>query len=494
MSLEGDLHAADYYPNLLLYLLRCLAVSSDGETIPPTDGAEAVHTMDLNMNQLYRHIINLTILITIVTLSACSSSSKVPGTTDTEQPDHVVDTEGGHHEDPIETVDSPEVCIPNKDVFEQNILPALSRSCTSCHSEPVKYGAPFPLLDYDAIVADMGGLRISDQSLNELMLGTMPPGNSVIVHEDLDTLVSWLSCGEEHPNPQAGVIASSPVFTTHKPASADYQIIDITAVDYVVSPTTLDHYEAFEFENLVTEDKFIRRFEPIIDDSRVLHHITLQYDLGSDSVTTLYAWAPGTGIVELPDGGLRLRPSDKLKITIHYNNGSGATDVKDSSGIRLYVDGTVGTEFGALGVITVGIKVDPHSMFSAVATCTASEEYTIFAGMPHMHGIGHEFKQEVVRTDGTREELFHLTGWSFEYQPFYEMKTTIMVGDRLEATCTYKNDTDKTVYIGKNTDDEMCINFMYVTPATVSGRCNEDNISDLKELLGLEVLLKLKEG
>ena len=365
-------------------------------------------------------------------------------------------------------------CVPSEATFEQSIKPALERNCTRCHTAPPQFGAPYPLLEYNALIAGNEGERIVDTALDELMLGTMPPGGQAVPHEDLDTLVGWLSCGQEHPNTSAGVHATQPVFSATAPPSNDYQAIDITADEEAIAANVLDDYRYFYFENLVPEDKFIRRIEALIDDSRVIHHITLQFDQGDDSVNYIYAWAPGTNAVELP-GGLRLRPTDRLQIEIHYNNGAGATDVADSSGIRLYVDDAVGTEYAMLDVTTYAIYVAPHSTASAVAKCTADQEYTILAGMPHMHGTGQEFKQEIVRADGTREELFHLTGWSFEYQPFYHMPATINVGDRLETTCTYRNDSDIAVQVGEGTADEMCFNFLYVTPASVNGECREDN-------------------
>lgn len=417
-----------------------------------------------------KHAIWMISLLIAVTLSACSSSSD-----DKAVPTEIVDDHGHEnhtdgHDDPVVT---PEACTPNQAVFEQNILPALARNCNSCHDDPPQFGAPFALLSYDEIVAGDAGVRISDKALDELMLGTMPPGGQ-IPHEDLDTLVAWFSCGEEHPDSSHGVVASKPVFSTTEAASPNYEVIDITAVGEEVGPTVLDDYRNFYFDNLVTEDKFIRRIEPVIDDSRVIHHITLQYDLDEGGVSYIYAWAPGTGPVELP-GGLRLRPTDRLKVEIHYNNGAGATDVSDSSGMRIYLDDTVGTEYAMLDVTTYSIFVAPHSSFTAVAKCTADQEYTILAGMPHMHETGSEFKQEIVRADGTREELFSLTGWSFEYQPFYQMAATINIGDRLETTCTYQNDTDSPVQVGQGTSDEMCFNFLYVTPATVAGECREDD-------------------
>lgn len=367
-----------------------------------------------------------------------------------------------------------EICIPNKAVFDGNIKPILDSNCTKCHSSPPQFGAPFPLVDYDEMLMGEAGSRIVDRAFSAIADGSMPPGSQDdLEHGEFDTLVQWLSCGTEHPDYKEGVHASRPEFTSVELPPATAKPVDLTATDFEVSPTTLDHYEEFHFDHIVDKDMFIRRIEGILDDTRVVHHLTLNRQNYEDETNYIYAWAPGTGAVQFADGGLRLRPEDKLVVEIHYNNGAGFAGVSDSSGIRLYVDEPAGTEYGVLDVVTWNIEVPPEGKSTSVARCTASEEFKIIAGMPHMHETGSEFKQNIRRVNGNLEELFSLTGWSFESQPFYQMPTTIFKGDILETRCTYENHSLDWVFAGLGTKDEMCFNFLYVTPASVGGECDE---------------------
>ena len=98
-------------------------------------------------------------------------------------------------------------------------------------------------------------------------------------------------------------------------------------------------------------------------------------------------------------------------------------------------------------------------------------DYQILAGMPHMHEIGSAFRHEITRVDGSQETLIALNGWSFELQYFYDMNTMIKAGDVLDLTCTFDNYKDYWVSAGGGTTDEMCFNFMYVTPPAAGGEC-----------------------
>ncbi len=187
----------------------------------------------------------------------------------------------------------------------------------------------------------------------------------------------------------------------------------------------------------------------------------------------LYAWAPGTGPIGFEDGGLRIRPGERLVMQIHYNNGAGIADVQDNSGLRIYHTPVEGTEFGmvAPGPLTFGIA--PGTTEEAIGTCTFENTHTILAGMPHMHEIGDSFSQEIHRTNGMIEPLIELTGWDFETQYFYNTPIEINPGDQLITRCTFRNETANWVYSGTDTHHEMCFNFMYISPPPAGRYCDD---------------------
>jgi hypothetical protein len=234
---------------------------------------------------------------------------------------------------------------------------------------------------------------------------------------------------------------------------------------------TQDLYQNFQFDHLVDEDQLVRRIDVIIDKSRVVHHITLRYGNPGFELAYVYAWAPGTGAIEFPNGGLRIKPSDDFQLQIHYNNVSGDGDVADSSGVAFYVGATEGTEYTMLDPHTWGIVIPPHATGQAVAHCQAQSDFRIFAGMPHMHQLGESYRHELQHADGTSESVIQLDHWAFDLQFFYDLGVDVKAGESMTITCNYRNDRDTQVTGGQGTQDEMCFDFMYVTPANAGLLC-----------------------
>ncbi len=362
-------------------------------------------------------------------------------------------------------------CVPAESQYESVVSPILNEYCADCHGAEPAFGAPYSLVDgYADLVAGAEGERKVDAMLSELRDRTMPPAFSQqLPHTDLDSLVGWVSCGLEHPDPSVGLEANREIWDAGDTPPAGSEPLELRPEPQTIGPDVIDDYRNFRFSNLVEEDRFVTRIEPIIDDSRVLHHITLRAGSGED--TYWYAWAPGTGPIEFPDGGMRIRPDDTFKLQIHYNNGAGVTDAVDTSGIRLYVSDAAGTEYGMASPTTFAIVVPPESTATATKTCTATMDFDIIAGFPHMHEIGSTFTHDVIRQDGSVENLITLTGWNFEAQYFYEIPVRVNAGDQLRMVCGYDNPTNSMVVGGQNTSNEMCFNFMVVVPAEAATEC-----------------------
>jgi hypothetical protein len=406
------------------------------------------------------------LLLPLLALGACTGGADPVELDPTSKPSTEDPLPTGTETQPTVT-GTEDRCVPTQAAFEQNALPAIERNCVLCHGATPDFGAPYTLLDYEALVA--GDDRIVDKMVDALMARTMPPpSQGLMPHNDLDTLVAWASCGLIHPDPADGLWASRDVWEAPVDPPAGATAVNLSANGHEVGPNDIDDYQYFLFRNLVDEDMFIRRMEAIIDESRVVHHITLNHALGFDY---LYTWAPGTGAIEFPDGGIRLTPNETLVMNIHYNNGAGIEDVVDSSGIRLWVDTPSGTEWGMASPSVYDIDVPPNSVAEATESCRVTRDFEIIAGMPHMHEIGSEFRHVLTRSDGTEETLIELTGWSFEAQYFYDMPVTVRDGDLLTLTCTFDNTTGETVQFGQGTSDEMCFDFIYVTPPEAAFQC-----------------------
>jgi hypothetical protein len=367
---------------------------------------------------------------------------------------------------PTAPYELPSDCTPEAAVFDANIAPALDRACGDCHGEAPRFGAPFPLVTYDDVTRGGRHLMVT----RELMDFTMPPENGdPMEHADRDTVVAWASCGTLHPPVDEGLVANRPVFDGGDTPPGTSVPLDITADAEPIGLDVLDDYRSFDFRDLVPSDRFIRRIEPVVDDARVLHHITLKDD---DTGVYYYAWAPGTGAMQFPDGGIRITPDTELEVEIHYNNGAGVPDAVDSSGIRLWLDAPTGTEFAMMAPQSWAIDVPAFGTDVAMSECTVSEPFTVLASMPHMHEVGSAFSHVIARTDGTTEPLVELTGWSFEAQYIYDVGVDVRPGDVMRLRCDYDNPTDRRVTGGLGTDDEMCFDFLFVTPPSAVAQCD----------------------
>ena len=382
-------------------------------------------------------------------------------------------------------------CLPNKEIWEGAVKAKVEENCGNCHGETPNFGAPYSLLDYDALVAGELGSRRVDRMAIRMADKTMPPPGDLVPHDDLDTMVLWASCGEQHPDHSIGLSSSAPIFEAPEESPEGMDFFDLKAGNFEVGENVLDLYQCFTFDVPVDEAHFIKRMEPVIDDARVLHHIVVlkdvnnDFEVGSDRCAGmpagslyLYAWAPGAGAIEFPEGGLRVEPGDRYVIQVHYNNGAGVPDAVDDSGMRFYIDEPEGPEYNMVAPGPINFTLPANAVTETTGTCRIRSDMTVLAGMPHMHEVGTEFHQTIIREDGTEELMIDLTGWSFELQYFYRFPVELKAGDKLLTTCVFDNKTDRRVESGARTQDEMCFNFMYVTPPQNFSYCDDVGGSD----------------
>ena len=374
-------------------------------------------------------------------------------------------------------------CVPSEDAWQANAKQHVEDYCAECHGQTPDFGAPYSLLDYDELVAGTEGERKVDLMAQQLLDRTMPPaGSPQPDHVALDTLVEWATCGQQHPDHSDGLQASHPAWQAPEEPPANAESFDVTANEWEVSPTTIDSYRCFTVDAPISGPRLVQRIEPVVDDSRVLHHTILALDRGGDGRSGefgcggfppgdsyLYAWGPGQLPIQFDDGGMLIEPGDRFVLQIHYNNGAGATEVADSSGVRIFHTPTGGQRYymRETGVLFFAIGAGEERSFTG--RCTVDRETNIVASWPHMHEIGTEFESIIEREDGTEETLISLTGWSFEAQLIYDTPMTLYPGDTIKTTCTYYNDRDQMTVAGTGTKDEMCFNFFFADQPICNG-------------------------
>ncbi len=386
-------------------------------------------------------------------------------------------------------------CVPDAAQWEE-IKPLVDLHCAGCHGPAPDYGAPHDLSSYDALLVRDFDITRAELGARRVGQGTMPPiGMPGMTPEEVAKFVDWATCSEGEYNAVPRLTVNRPVFLGPSEPPTDVPYIDLVAPDFPIETGWVDRYQCFTFEIPFDEDQFIRRIEIVEDKSEVLHHVVLLRDndknaplephncvgmpSGSDY---LYAWAPGTGAVQFEDGGLRAQGGERYVLQLHYNNGAGIEDLKDSSGVRLYHGPAEGTEYGMVAIGPVYFQVPGRTAQDVTGECSISQETRLLAGMPHMHEIGDSFSQEIVRASGERENLIDLKNWDFETQLFYSTPITLSPGDRIETRCGFDNPNTGAVTAGPKTEDEMCFNFMYVTPPPPARYCDDVETSTLEDV------------
>ncbi len=386
-------------------------------------------------------------------------------------------------------------CTPARDAWMATVRPLVERQCGNCHGAMPNYGAPYSLLDYDSLLRPVNGARPVDRIVTRLMAGTMPPaGTPAPTDEAKRAIVDWASCGTQTPMPGTGLQSSAPVFMSPAQAPAGLESFELRANRFAVGENVQDLYQCFAFTVPVTADRFVRRFEMILDEARVVHHLVLLRDSRGtapgdrfqcysmpDGTDYLYAWAPGQDALQFPEGGLRVRPGERYIVQLHYNNGARVPGVMDNSGVRIHHAAPGGTEYGMVAIGPLGFSIPARSTGIAQSYCPTPTRTTMLAGMPHMHEIGTSFTEEVVRANNQRQPLIQLNNWRFETQLFYHLPVTLDPGDRIFTRGTFNNTRATATSSGVRTTDEMCFNFAYVTPPPGSRYCDAGN-ADIREV------------
>jgi mono/diheme cytochrome c family protein len=357
------------------------------------------------------------------------------------------------------------------------VLAVMETKCGECHSAELAYGAPMPLATYEDFTAaapitkgkkvyEQVGARIHDTAK------PMPPKDQPkLTAAEIALVDQWVAAKAPAPS---GTCA--PTDPAAKPDAGGVQVTD-WPVDceerhkFLANdngkphsvPANYEGYVDFTFTVPWKDQVQAVAFRPTIDNKKVLHHWILYQ--GQNSF--LNGWSPGKPEKTLPlDVGVHMPANGTLKMTTHYNNKSaGAKAELDSSGVEVCVTrkprkNTAFTfPFTASATAPAGRRVDN------VNTCTvkADQEIHLVTSSPHMHKLGVHAKFEVIRADGTREVITDKP-FDFEEQTDDVIDVVVKNGDKIATTCSYMNDTGRTVNFGQNTDQEMCFNFALYYP------------------------------
>lgn len=384
------------------------------------------------------------------------------------------------------------------------VRPLIIKYCATCHGQVPTGGAPMSLLTADAFQAKAGnGEYVHARVLEKFVDKTapMPPvARPQPTPDELATLTRWLQGGAQRSSatcsPDAGIAAGAEV-TRLPPMIPDSECEvllelrthdgdSVSDVPYPVKAGD-EHYQCFYFPTPWSNKMQILKIEPLIDNTKVLHHFLLYQEqsivsgqvngqsqrcVGTHPTAQLLTgWAPGGfGMSMPPDVGLQVGSGDQTQfnLEIHYSNTVSGVDQVDRSGVRICATSRLRKDEAAAHWLGTELIVIPPGPGMATSTCTPKAQAHILSVSPHMHKTGTHMKTEIVRANGMHEMLTDRP-FSFADQQIYQVggaaaEVLVGPGDVLNTTCAYENDTGKLVTFGSLTSQEMCYNFVVAWP------------------------------
>ncbi|MGC6417665.1 MAG: hypothetical protein ACON3Z_11125 [Bradymonadia bacterium] len=427
--------------------------------------------------------------VLVLLMSGCSGEGAESAAADTETSTPMTDGGAAASDGTVDGMSGPEPCVPDEGAWA-DARATLEQYCGFCHGETPAYGAPYTLLNYESLVAGDIGARPIDRAVERIRIGDMPPvGQPEIPAQEALAFLDWATCGENTDEPEpgpnpGGFDVSRPVFVSPDTPPAESTFVEFRADNGYIPPDVSDQYTCFSFSGPDGGDRYIRRLEPIIDDARVLHHIVLyevpegagdgrESDCATNLDAAIYAWAPGQQAMQFLEGGLVTDANRRYVMEIHYNNSAGYDDVADQSGVRIYHSEPEGPAIDMFTIGPDGFRLPARERTAVSGDCEVDEPLTIIASLPHMHELGVSLQSTITRSAGGDEDLITLTGWDFDAQLFYDTGALqLQPGDQIKTECVFENTTDRVAAFGPYTEDEMCYNFLFVTPPPSERRCN----------------------
>ncbi|KAH9499340.1 hypothetical protein Btru_003815, partial [Bulinus truncatus] len=239
-------------------------------------------------------------------------------------------------------------------------------------------------------------------------------------------------------------------------------------------------------------------FEPLINNSNVMHHMILfgcpeiseqsnPHACGPvDNVcrTFLVQWSMGIKgpICSFPDTGVRFGVDSlkSLSLQIHWNNDQHNTGIKDSSGVRVYY--TSKLQKYDVGNVQVGqndIEIPPaqrhfQQQGSCSSDCTKKwlqQPIYLTRAHIHLHYTGDGGILDLVRNGETVKEIIRDNSFDYHSPPAHNLQDPVEVlpGDEIRLTCFYNTQDGAkqrniTLYWGEGSDGEMCYAFITYFP------------------------------
>lgn len=384
--------------------------------------------------------------------------------------------------------------VASSPTWSEDVAPVVMKACANCH---LPGGiAPFSLVTYADASPLAGAIKAA------VSARTMPPENvdntgvcntysdaRWLTDDEIALFSAWADAGAPEGDPaKAPAPPGAPAGLTDKSLTLDM------GVTYTPDPSLTDDYRCFIVDPGLASDKFLTGYQVIPGDQRVVHHLIL-FALDSASAEQqaeaadaadpadgypcfggpgalpsrfVAGWAPGGDATHFAPGtGIRLSAGRKMVMQIHYNLANGSFPDRTRADLALASnvekEATI-TRVAAHG-FTLPAGSDLTTVTGQVPVPGLKGPFTIWGVAPHMHTRGKTLDASYT-LNGQTTCLTRVNNWNFHWQGFSSLAQPLSLpaGGTLNVTCGYDTSHDTMpVSNGEGTDDEMCIDFLYVT-------------------------------
>lgn len=449
---------------------------------------------------------NRTLCALLVLMTACTGNNGSDDDDGTQmERDAGVDRDGG-----------PDVAV----VYYRDVKPIIDARCNGCHA-----GATVAPIDFSVpMVVQRAAPTIRDQVLSKLMPPWHADdtcndykANRSLTQDQIDTIVEWIDLGAHLGDPAD---EGEPLDVVDTGLSR----VDMrTQAPEPYTPVGTDDYRCFVIEWPGTETQYVTGFNLEPSNLGVVHHANIYVASGQGAqsfrdrdanapgagypcfggafavgVELFGAWAPGSLGIEYPAGtGLQIDPGSVIVMEMHFNTGPERQGPDQSTiawqlasqverraliapfwNFQEWSSGNMPIPAGQADVVH-SVEVDPDGLVPLLAPWLLSNEIQIWGTGMHMHYLGTQGSIHINRPAPAEDTcVIEIPRWDFNWQLGYLLEQPIdfTIGeDTLMLECRWDNRaenqpvidgvrrTPRDVNWGQNSDDEMCIGYLYIT-------------------------------
>ncbi len=388
--------------------------------------------------------------------------------------------------------------------FTRDVAPIVFSSCVTCHRP--SGSAPFSLLTYD----EVKGRAV--QMLAAVERRAMPPwppepghgefvGNRRLTDGQITTIRRWVD---------GGTVEGDPALMPPRPSwSGRWQLgepdLILQTGEYSLRATGDDMYRNFVLQIPGGETRYVKAWEFLPGNTRVVHHATMQFDnAGSSrdldaldpapgyegliphSVASpdgfFLDWGPGHSPYVAPDGmAWALRPGTDLVMMLHLRPSGRVETLQGTLG--LYFSKEPPTRAPTLVRLTRQSLDIPagQARYPVIDTVTLPVDVDVYTVQPHAHYLAREIKGFANLPDGTQRALIFIRDWNFDWQGVYRYARPVRLpaGTTIRMEYVYDNTganprnphaPPRRVTYGQRTTDEMAELWFQVVTQTPADR------------------------